>query len=115
MYLFILFLLVMGIIFSIRYLALKEKKAAPAQVTEQQITLTGELVCLPHKDTTGPQTLECAFGVKNREGKYYALSELTQTKMMSLTIGETITVTGKLRPEPTSKYDIVGVMDIDSI
>jgi hypothetical protein len=37
-------------------------------------SITGNFVCLPHKETSGPQTTECAYGVKTSNGEYYALS-----------------------------------------
>lgn len=71
------------------------------------ITIKGEVVCLPHRDQTGPQTEECALGVKDRGGYYYAVRE---TKS-SLTTGERAEITG--RPIPASsneKYDIIGTV-----
>ena len=42
--------------------------------TPQQVTLSGTYTCLPHLDTTGPQTEECAFGLKTDDGVYYAVN-----------------------------------------
>lgn len=39
----------------------------------QNVTLSGTYVCLPHIDTEGPQTEECALGMHADDGKYYAL------------------------------------------
>lgn len=36
-------------------------------------TLEGTVVCLPHKDTSGPQTLECAIGLQTSVNEFYAL------------------------------------------
>ncbi len=44
-----------------------------AGVTAETTVLEGEVVCLPHRNTTGPVTLECAYGLKTDDGKYYAL------------------------------------------
>ena len=44
-----------------------------SQGEPQRATLEGEYVCLPHKNTTGPQTMECAFGIRTVDGSYYAL------------------------------------------
>lgn len=38
------------------------------------VTLSGVYVCLPHQDTTGPQTEECAFGLRADDGVYYAVN-----------------------------------------
>lgn len=40
----------------------------------RNMTISGLYVCLPHKDTTGPQTEECAFGIKTDSGDYYAVN-----------------------------------------
>ena len=37
------------------------------------VTLEGRYVCLPHAETDGPQTLECALGIRTDDGKHYAL------------------------------------------
>lgn len=42
--------------------------------TPQDVTLSGTYVCLPHLDTGGPQTEECAFGFKTDDGVYYAVN-----------------------------------------
>lgn len=42
--------------------------------TPKEVTLSGTYVCLPHLDTTGPQTEECAFGLKADSGEYYAVN-----------------------------------------
>jgi hypothetical protein len=42
--------------------------------TPQQVVLSGTYVCLPHLDTSGPQTEECAFGLEGDDGNYYAVN-----------------------------------------
>ena len=42
-------------------------------LTPQQVSLTGIYLCLPHRDTSGPQTMECALGMQTDDGAYYAL------------------------------------------
>ncbi len=46
----------------------------PVDATPQAMTISGTYVCLPHLDTTGPQTEECAFGIKTDNGDYYAIN-----------------------------------------
>lgn len=48
---------------------------APEEVIIPQnvLTLSGTFTCLPPKDTSGPHTMECAFGLKADDGHYYAL------------------------------------------
>jgi hypothetical protein len=84
----------------------------------------GKYVCLPHKDSSGPQTLECAFGLLTQEGNYYALntSNINQDEIMQLNTDEPIQVIGtfisvnSLDPHNAlTKYDIVGVINATSI
>lgn len=42
---------------------------------KSEITLEGEFVCLPHRDTTGPVTLECTFGFMDKDENYYLVHE----------------------------------------
>jgi hypothetical protein len=51
-----------------------KKEKAELDPTPKNVTLSGVYVCLPHKDTTGPQTEECAFGIKTDDGDYYAVN-----------------------------------------
>ncbi len=41
--------------------------------TPVRMTLSGLVTCLPHANTSGPQTLECAIGLQSDDGVYYAL------------------------------------------
>lgn len=85
------------------------------QIPNQQVTITGKSVCLPHKNNNGPQTMECAYGIKASDGKYYGLRDPEMKFMTALATGETITVTGVVTDEPGSRYDIVGVIEIQSL
>lgn len=49
-------------------------KYAELDSTPRNMTLSGTYVCLPHLDTTGPQTMECAFGLRTDSGEYYAVN-----------------------------------------
>ncbi len=61
-----------------------------------EIVVHGEMVCLPHKNTDGPQTLECAFGLKGTNGHYYALrdSDPTYKNISNVQMGIEVEVTG---------------------
>ena len=54
--------------------------AAPQQApqavdpTPPEMTITGTYGCLPHKNTEGPQTMECAFGIQSDDGIWYAVN-----------------------------------------
>lgn len=86
--------------------------------------LAGEYVCLPHKDTNGPQTLECALGMKLDDGSYISLDfgERLQTgEGMNFGTGERIRVYGLFVPiEQIStdfwqKYPITGILKVETV
>jgi hypothetical protein len=84
-----------------------------------EVSIVGEVACLPHKHTDGPITLECAFGLKyEATGKYYGLKDPSGTGMVfgAIDTGDMVTVTGMLRePDPDQRYDIVAEIDVASI
>lgn len=62
-------------------------------------TLTGEYVCLPHRDADGPQTAECAMGLKTDVGEYYAIDfGLMPRGMPALVTGDRISASGIITP-----------------
>lgn len=79
-----------------------------------EMTIEGEVVCLPHKDTDGPQTMECAFGVKLDNGTYYALSDSKEdySNVSSLPTGKRARLTGTLKQEPSDKYQSTGTLTV---
>lgn len=100
-----------------------EKQGDGKAVEPYRGTLTGEYMCLPHKDTSGPQTMECALGMKTETGEYYAVdwSMMSQTQP-DLTPGEKFTATGLITPverlstDHWQKYPIQGIFSVtDSV
>lgn len=83
----------------------------------EEVTLTGTIVCLPHKDRTGPQTLECAFGLQADGGEHYGLRNLNFPGTPGgVDTGNRVRVVGELTaPEPTNIYDIVGVVNVSTV
>lgn len=82
-------------------------------------TLVGEYTCLPHKNTNGPQTLECALGIKIDTGEYYALdfgpSSQTQSKFQTgdrFRANGTITPIELLSTNHWQKYDVEGIFSV---
>ena len=82
-------------------------------------TLTGEYVCLPHRDQEGPQTLECAFGLKTDANEYYSLDFNQMPKdFPDAKTGERISVTGTITPiellstDQWQKYAITGIVSV---
>lgn len=87
----------------------------------QEITLNGSYVCLPHRDTNGPETMECALGMQAENGMYYGLdtSNLSTGVATAFTMGDAIRVQGFLTPadELTTdgrvlQYDVEGVIEV---
>jgi hypothetical protein len=92
--------------------------ASPKQVEPtdgQTVTKTGTLSCLEHKDTSGPQTNECAFGLKQDDGTAYGLGSDDPMLIGSLPTGQQVEVTGKLTPATPSKYATSGTIQVQSV
>jgi hypothetical protein len=84
-------------------------------------TITGTSECLPHRNASGPQTMECAFGLKEEgTGKHYAL-DLRATNQLDVPTGQRMSVTGTLVPanqlntDMWQKYDIVGIIAVTKV
>lgn len=72
---------------------------SPTSFEPYRTTLTGTYLCLPHTDTSGPQTLECALGLQTDEGHYYALDfNLSSTTPPNIPTGSRVTGNGILTP-----------------
>lgn len=85
----------------------------------QRVTLSGEIICLPHKDTKGPQTLECAIGLTTNQGDNYALNtQLMSQDMPTYQTGDQIEAGGIITPieilsaDHWQKYDVKGIFSI---
>ncbi len=81
------------------------------------IRIQGTVVCLPHRDTSGPQTLECAYGLKDANGTYYGLQDADPSyKNMSATpMNSLVEVEGVFSPRTDSKYQDIGIIEITKI
>lgn len=84
-------------------------------------SITGKWICLPHTDTSGPQTMECAFGIREEEtGNNYAVNTMLMSVAPVDYATETrVRVSGVLVPveqlSGMEKYDIAGVMNATTI
>lgn len=112
-------LLVVGTVgfFAFNQYIYNQKQGSGEPVVPYEGTLSGTYVCLPHKDTTGPQTLECAFGLKTQTGEYYAL-DFGQGDPTQFMGGQEVTLTGTITPiemlssDQWQKYDVVGILSV---
>jgi hypothetical protein len=100
----------------------KEKQGSQKNIMPYQATLTGEYVCLPHRDTRGPQTLECAFGIKTGSGEYYALDFGDPSQVVpNIRMGEKFTASGTVTPvemlstDTWKKYPIEGIFSVGGL
>ncbi len=92
--------------------------------TGEDITISGTMICLPHKNTNGPQTLECAFGLKGDDGNNYGLSDPGWKYLMGIGNGTRVKITGKLNKQSLipienkkqdTKYDSIGAITIETL
>lgn len=88
----------------------------------RETTLTGISTCLPHKNTGGPTTLECAFGIRTDDGVHYAL-DMSDVQGMHpgwdmqgrLMVKGTLVPIEFISTDHWSKYDIRGIMRVREI
>lgn len=93
--------------------------------SSDEVTLEGDFICLPHKNTEGVQTDECAFGLRVDEGDMYGMDAENLTEEgWSVLNGPSrpASDTPRLRavgsvnlPESGNVYDIVGIIKLSSI
>lgn len=93
----------------------------PAQYQEGPITERGIITCIP-KIGDGPQTMECALGLRNTEGIYFGLRFLSDHDDNFALVSPEIVVeiTGTLVHEDFfgpdgNRYDAVGIIEIETI
>jgi hypothetical protein len=119
----VLILLIAGF-FAFNNYIYQEKQADPNETYEPyRGTLSGTQTCLPHKNTAGPQTLECAIGMKTDSGEYYALDfSMMSQGPVDVSNGERFTATGLITPIENlssdfyQKYDVEGIFSVtDSV
>ena len=121
----VLVALIFGSYFVFRY-KIGESEPAVSQgemLTPQEVTLKGTFVCLPHKDTSGPQTMECAQGLKAEDGNFYAvdMQAVSDTPAFSFPSDTSVTIEGQLVPvealstDMWNKYGIKGIMKVSKV
>ena len=99
------------------------EQETPEAVVPSRASLTGEYLCLPHTNSSGPQTDECAIGMKADDGKYYALDfNLMSETPPQLSLGDRFSANGTLTPiemlssDHWRKYPVVGIFSVtDSV
>ncbi len=110
--------------FSFNSYIYNEKQADPNdEFVPQRMTLSGRFICLPHKDLSGPQTDECAFGLAADNGFNYAVDFALMSQIPpQVSVGDRFTASGvfvpieRLSTDHWRKYDMVGIFSVtDSV
>jgi hypothetical protein len=89
----------------------------PQDIERYEATFDGDVVCLPHKNANGPQTLECALGLKIDTDLYYAL-DAGGVNPPPYQTGERIRVRGTVTPiemlstDMWQKYNVKGIFSV---
>jgi hypothetical protein len=90
-----------------------------ANAEPYRATLTGRYLCLPHTNTSGPQTMECALGMQTDDGAYYGLDFTNASQNPpTLATGDRFVATGivtpavRLNTDNWRKYPIIGIFSI---
>lgn len=83
----------------------------------EPVVVRGQMVCLPHWDTSGPHTLECAYGLLDDAGNYYVISfsNLPHQVVVSVPMNTDVEVKGTLIPGSDSKYQSIGRIEVEEI
>ncbi len=78
------------------------------------IVIQGKIVCLPHKNTSGGETMECAFGLKDNQGRYFGLRDTDPTykNVQNVGMDVPVEVEGTFTPSTESNYKDIGVIDV---
>lgn len=95
--------------------------ATPTQHTSapQRMTMEGEIVCLPKKNTGDIQTMECQLGLLGNDGNYYILDTnlISQTPPQYDT-GDRISASGTVTPieflstDKWQQYQVKGIFSV---
>jgi hypothetical protein len=90
------------------------KPAAQQQAKPMELSVSGTLACLPHKNagTGQPQTLECAIGLRTDDGRYYSLQGLSSQDSQT-SFNTRVYISGNSTPPSAdTTYDTVGDIQV---
>lgn len=123
LYLPLALIILVGGFYALNAYIYAEKQSDGTDIVAYRGTLEGEVVCLPHANTEGPQTMECAYGLKTDVGEHYALdlSAFSQ-EAPGMDTGDRISAAGLITPvellssDHWQNYDIEGIFSVtDSV
>lgn len=115
----IMILILLGGFYLLNNYIYKQKQGSGTETEPYRTTLTGVQTCLLHKDTSGPQTKECAIGMQTDTGEYYALDFMLISQIPpEIDTGERFTASGLITPierlstDHWQKYNVQGIFSI---
>lgn len=116
----LLFVGLIIVIGGLGYAAYTFSRSPSASTIEQPagpVVIKGTLLCLPHRTTSGPQTTECAYGLKDAAGRYYALNDAKSgyKNLMGIPTNTQVEVIGTYTPKEDTKYQSNGLIAVTSI
>lgn len=90
---------------------------APSAPAKGTLDISGTIMCLPHKNTDGPQTMECAYGLKDEKGTYYGLRDTDPAyrNISGVPMNVHVRVSGEFKPETSDVYPTVGTIEVTKI
>lgn len=80
-----------------------------------KVTVAGTTICLPHKNNSGPQTLECALGIEADDGNNYALTDPGWKFLIGTGNGVRVEIKGNLTKTQDSRYNSAGNIEIEDL
>jgi len=78
------------------------------------VDLEGQVICLEHKNSDQPHTLECAAGFKAENGETYTLKEGSSELTGLAGSDKRVRIQGKLEEKESDKYQSTGELAVDS-
>jgi hypothetical protein len=91
--------------------------AAELEEVSTEVTLRGNFVCLRHWDTSGAVTLECAFGLLDEGGNYYALRTVDPAlgHLGNFATDQLVEVVGLFIPGSHERYQTIGTIEVSEV
>ncbi|MBY0376373.1 hypothetical protein K2P96_00110 [Patescibacteria group bacterium] len=117
-----LMIIIISVLVGYYLITYTDKNIKPLDSTPQNVTLSGTYTCLPHLDTRGPQTDECAFGFLTDDGVYYAVNfgesadamQQFQTRQ-HITAQGFVVIKEALSSDHWAKYNMKGIFTITKV
>ncbi len=103
------------------FLVLSSSQALPGQITPVpptgEIFAEGTLVCLPKTEGQVDSTEDCAFGLKDTNSRYFALSDSDPNykNITGTPLNSQVRVLGIFTPEKNDQYDSIGVIKVNNL